>query len=439
MNYKRKSLPSTTLDKAMYLMDALIDIQLLAVVRIHGRFDVERLRIALRLLVEEEPRLGCRFVPGRWTPRWERIENLDVGKLLTVHKEDADEDRIRQVALEQLDCYRGPQIRVWLFQSQEDSEKDVVCVGVSHILTDAGGLKDVLYRLSAFYRDLCQGNEARTRQAPDLPRSLKSVLKQIGFKGLHGLMLRHLRDLRGNLFPLSSWRFPAMARKPSDRRYVVHHLDGSRFQNLRNFASIHGAIINDVIQAAWLRANHRLIRPSPSQPLRMITTVDLRRYISKDKVLPLANLSAFAYPNIGHNLGKDLVETAYLVRNEMRRHKSLYIGLSIFPMIVPLLHLLPSGTARGLLSHMVLLGHRARNIPPAMTNMGKIDAKKLDFGDISVHSAYCVTPLIYPPLFSMGFSGHQDSLTFSSGFCASGVNPNDVERLYEYFFDELPT
>jgi hypothetical protein len=46
-------------------------------------------------------------------------------------------------------------------------------------------------------------------------------------------------------------------------------------------------------------------------------------------------------------------------------------------------------------------------------------------------------PIVKPPYWAAGASGFKDSLTLSSGFCASGIDPQSVEGLFDLMVSEL--
>ena len=55
-------------DTAIYLMRAAGDMQINCVVDLPGRVDEDRLGRAVRLLMDAEPVVGCRFIVNWWSP-----------------------------------------------------------------------------------------------------------------------------------------------------------------------------------------------------------------------------------------------------------------------------------------------------------------------------------------------------------------------------------
>ncbi len=51
-------------DQTLYTMSSILDLQIGMVVTIDGRFNEKRLERAVRLSLDAESHLGCRFIPG---------------------------------------------------------------------------------------------------------------------------------------------------------------------------------------------------------------------------------------------------------------------------------------------------------------------------------------------------------------------------------------
>src|SRR5258706_6694231 len=91
-----------------------------AVISLSGRLDESRLRRAIRLSLDAEPGLGCRFVEHWFRPYWQRYENLDGLPLFEIRRSSGFEADVVSLAEASLDL----PIRVNLFRG--DSE--LLCV-----------------------------------------------------------------------------------------------------------------------------------------------------------------------------------------------------------------------------------------------------------------------------------------------------------------------
>ncbi len=79
-----------TFDWAVYTLAILFQPDIQLVTDLDGPADPERLGRALRLLLDAEPVLGCRFVPAPHKPYWARLKDweLDEAELLEVVRDD---------------------------------------------------------------------------------------------------------------------------------------------------------------------------------------------------------------------------------------------------------------------------------------------------------------------------------------------------------------
>ena len=140
--------------------DALIR----AVVMLDGRTNVERLRRALRLLLDAEPVAGCSLVEGGRRPHAARVPDLDAVELLTVVDLPADaavHNALERWSLTPLDPHDGPLLRAALFRPAGGG--DTFCLKLQHLLCDGAGTVALLYELAAIYAALERDPDHRPR------------------------------------------------------------------------------------------------------------------------------------------------------------------------------------------------------------------------------------------------------------------------------------
>ncbi len=79
--------PSVMLDQIVYCMqNKIADLQVRCIISFDGRVEAERMAQAVRLSLDAEPILGCRFVERWWRPYWKRREDLNHLKNFTLVK-----------------------------------------------------------------------------------------------------------------------------------------------------------------------------------------------------------------------------------------------------------------------------------------------------------------------------------------------------------------
>jgi NRPS condensation-like uncharacterized protein len=90
------------------------------------------------------------------------------------------------------------------------------------------------------------------------------------------------------------------------------------------------------------------------------------------------------------------------------------------------------------MNHNIKLFNRLGNMPPTLTNMGRIDHEKLCFRPAVVLDTFLLVPPTTPPVLGIGLPGCRGSLALSSGIFESAVPMSRMENLFENFDREFP-
>lgn len=398
-------------------------IQLLA--DLEGPLDPDRLCDALRLTLDAEPILGCRFVPRWICPYWERLEKVDPSHLLKT------DQTVEEFLAADFDEKQHPQFQA-LF-----SRDNRLILKVNHQIADAGGTKEIGYLVARIYRKL--KDDPAYQPTPNLgSRSLKQVYRRFVPRRFFGLLGRVLRELWGNLRPYKSMTWLSSSDRTGAPVYVFKHLPKERLDSARSQVVDLGPTLNDLMVTASLRAIARHVNWSNDGVLRFTGTVDLRRYLPGKKGAAICNLSSFYFLNLGHDLGSTFTETLSRVKHKIDRLKADYFGLGfIFGGYLAFLPY-PFTVTRSLMRSFFRSLIRRGNFPPTMTNMGEIDDEKLNFGSPRVSSATLAVPVSNPPILAPGFAGFRNSLTISAGFYESAYPRPDMQALLNRIDSELP-
>ena len=123
------------------------DQQLCMVIKLNGMLNEDVLAKAVRLTLDLEPVLGCRFVENNGNPYWEHRADLDQIKMCSL-VENASPDAIKDFVNEAIRADVDPLVTLRVFRAKE---ADTVCIKVNHSACDAGGLKEYVSLLSDFY------------------------------------------------------------------------------------------------------------------------------------------------------------------------------------------------------------------------------------------------------------------------------------------------
>jgi len=398
-------------------------IQLLA--DLEGPLDPDRLFDALRLTLDAEPVLGCRYVPRWIRPYWERLDKIDPEHLLKT------DQPVEEFLGSDFDEKENPQLQALLAKDNR------LVLKVNHQVTDAGGTKEVGYLVSGIYRKL--KDDPAYRPEPNLgSRSLRQVYRRFIPRRFFGLLGRVFRELWDNMRPFKSMPWPSGLEKTGTPVYVFWHIDKKRLASARSQVTGLSPTLNDLMVTAFLRALAKHTGWNNNGALRLTGTVDLRRYLPEGRGAAICNLSSFFFLNLGQDLGATFTETLSRVKQQIDRLKTDYFGLGFI--LGGYLNSLPYPffLSKLLVRKFFSLLQRKGNFPPAMTNMGIIDDRLLDFGSPRVSRAMLTTPVNQPPTMACGLTGFRGSLTMSMGIYESAVPRAEMETFFNLLDHELP-
>ncbi len=417
---------AATQDQMNYLTRELADQQLHAVVTFDQHVDEIRMARAVRLAMDVEPVLGCRFVVHPWRPYWQRRTDLDQLALCPViETADLEQDLIR-FATRPIDPYTDPQVQAHIFRNATDT----LCIKADHVAADAAGVKEIAYLIAAIYRKL--GVDSASCPEPTLQgsRSQRSVFSQFS-------LWEKYRALRDRPDMRAFWGFPSNGGgDTTGRAFAVRRIGPERFEALKAYGKRHQATVNDMLATALYRALFEVVDPKPGVPVSMMVPVDLRRYLSSGQVSAICNLSGAIFPVLARVPGETFENTLRRVGGALDILKSdspglggaLYISLGLkmgFSRIQQTFHEIREK------------GVKYGKSNPILSNIGLIDPRQLDFG-VPVKDAYMLSPIVYAPGLLVGVSTFRETMTFTVGFSDTCTERQTVEHFLDLFEGELP-
>jgi NRPS condensation-like uncharacterized protein len=414
-----------TADRGMDILSEFFVPRIQMLIDLEGPLDPDRLAEALRLSLDAEPVLGCRFVPRWICPYWERLEKVDPAHLL---KTDQTPEEFLAA---DFDEKQHTQLQALLTKDNR------LILKVNHQVADAEGTKEVGYLVARMYRKL--GDDPTYRPEPNLgSRSLKQVYRRFVPRRFFGLLGRVFRELWGNIRPLKSMNWLSTSERSGAPVYVFKHFTKERLDTARSQVAELGPTLNDLMVAASLRAIAKHTNWAKDGVLRLTGTVDLRRYLPEKKGAAICNLSSFYFVNLGYDLGTNFIETLSRVKKQIDQLKTDYFGLSFIFGGYLAFHPYPFALARRIMRWFFRYLLRKGNFPPALTNMGNIDDRLLDFGSPRVAHAMLAVPAGQPPVLAPGITGFRNSLSMSAGFYESAMPRTKMEDLFNLIDNELP-
>ncbi len=401
-----------------------------------GIMDKERLHKALRLLLDAEPVLGCRFVEHWRKPFWIRLSDEELDNAVLIKEVAGDlpeqEEASQRFFGELIDGSVGPQILALLLPNAQSTR---LILKINHVTCDAGGFKALLYRLAEIYCKL--GDEPQYVPEPAVgSRSLSQIYSRFSFFQRAAILWHGFLELWDMIVPGKAHQYPSGRKSNSPLRYVFKHFSKERVCQLVKYAKENNATINDLFVTAMLRAMAQQSEWDNKKALRLIGTVDLRRYLPNRRTKALCQTSGIYVVTLGKQIGDTFIDTLCAVKERIGFLKAHYFGLSTLLAIFLIYFPYPFSLYKKMMKKQ--WRHALDNGNTGMTNLGPIDSSASDFGSLSLKSAHMLTPASTPPNFVCGLSGFDGTLTLSSGVYPSAIPPEQVKELFDMVDAELP-
>ncbi|MEW5736948.1 MAG: hypothetical protein AB1921_19040 [Thermodesulfobacteriota bacterium] len=434
-------IPAVLEDRILYWMLNSHDADIRLVAAYDGRLDSARLERAARLVFAAEPILYCRFVRHPLKPHWVRMDYPESADIFGTVRVDRDGQEGAEAFLTRepsTDIRTGPLARIRLLRGPT---RDTLVLRINHTAGDGGGMRDLFYLLCQCYNAL-ETDPAYALPRNTAPRGLSRVAKTFKPRQMVGMAARGAKEAGRFLWPVHFHKKAPRGNR-ENRLFLLHTLAPENTFKVRDMGRKLSATVNDVMNAALLRAFASSVNPAAAGLPRAVGTVDLRRYLPEGSETTICNLSGFYYLSLGTRLGADLAETATLVRDQLAEMKQNFLGLANIPLTACLFGSLPFPVA--LFCHDVL-GDLQKNQSAAgggvallYSNTGALSPDAIRLGDISAENAFITTPAAFPPVLSVCLGGFEDKITMSAGFCASTVDPPAVRRFLKAVEEEIQT
>jgi NRPS condensation-like uncharacterized protein len=402
--------PAQLLDRVMFWGSMQGEMIIQLEMEFSEQLDAGKLAKAAELTLDAEPILGCRFVPHWRKPHWERMNSGSSN----VFSEAKTEDEFESFKVASLDAYIGPQFLVCLWNYDNGAR---LLLKVSHYIADATGVKDVARIISSIYSRLSQDTSYHPEPNIHGSRSAWQVLKYIPKRRYVSLYFRFLpNDSQNNRAPERTLTLPLPEGQAESLSFLNRSLPHIAVSNIVEYGKRNKATINDLLLAAFFRALASTARWDGHEELRVTSTIDLRRYIPIRQASAVANLSVWAdgWPNLGTDLGQDFSSTLGKITSMTQRYKQNFGGIDTLMGV--LVGLGPSSYIWAM--NWVKRSYQKRRAKGkwahAFTNTGPINPTAVTFESKPV-MARLLPPPSYPPLFALGISGYEGTLTLSTG------------------------
>ncbi len=350
-----------------------------------GKLDESRLRRVLRLILDAEPVLGCRFMSDEKPPVWRRLDGLDSIRLLEVRESDDPIAEATAFVAEPLDSEVGPQIRAALIRGRSS---DLLAVCGGHVAMDGGALKEALYLIGDVYRALAEDGDWTPQPNLDGIRGPKT----------RATIAERLRAMRPpDLMPPPSDLAVPLLGGRGPVSYVLVTVEPEVLRSAAASAKRTGATINDVVLAALYRTVWRVLGMESGARTPIMITSDIRRHLPDGTKTALANISSAHWITTTAANDEGFDETLARVRDVTGKWKRAGAGKDT-AIGAPIINRITRGMSMDSLRKMMF--GKTDSAEPSQqtqvlvfTNIGVIDADRLSFGpEIPVQDAWLFGP-----------------------------------------------
>jgi len=381
------------------------------VVQFDGRLDEMRLARAMRLLLDAEPVLGCRFDADAAPPVWRRLDGLDEAHLLDVSESTDPAGAAAAFIAQPFESDGVPRVAAALVHG---AAGDTLSVRIGHVAADGGALKEALYLIGEIYRQL--GERPDWRPAPNVdgtrePATEARLLERIRLVAKSGQV---------EFAPASNWGTVPVLGGRGPVSYVSAWVEPDTFRSARALGRTSGATVNDIVLTALYRTFHRLIGAVPGGKTPVLVTVDLRKHLPQGTKTALANISSVWTVPLTAVDGEgfdDTLARAVEATREWKRGGAGKAAAAGIPFARKVIGRNAVAIFRRQVGKMMDSdeGADAGGSVPVLTNIGLIDDSRLDFGpEVRVTDAYLFSPAAHLGL-GLAASTYRDRLHLSYG------------------------
>ncbi len=401
----------------------ILKYEIQAVTTFDQHLDADILKKAVRLSLDAEPVLGCRFIEDEKQPYWQRFESPDKMQWFEFIQKDNKKEATQQF-LKSPFTHEGQQVNVRLIRTEDD---DTLCVKISHACSDAAGLKEYLDLLAGIYSNL-QENPIFKPNPNQGRRDQKHYFDALGVKEPLALF-----DPQAQVLP-PTWAFPHHGIECKEMHIAMRRFRDEAFDRITNFGENRKVTITSVILTALYRSMFELVQPPIGKEMGVCVTVDLRKAFIGSPDQALCNLSVGIYPRISRVEEESFTETLKRVFSSIEVLKNDRaglcdaIGLEVWGAI-------DYSQTLSQMQAIIQWTVETDKSHPLLSNVGVINP--LQFGQIVATDAYIVTPIVVPPGFMLGVSTYNRTLTLEVSYYEPSHRTEDVEAFMDLMEKEL--
>jgi len=401
------------------------------VISLAGRLDADLLHKVVRLTLDAEPILGCRFVEHWFRPYWQRYEDLDGLPFFEIRETEDSEQELTRFLVSEL----ALPVRVLLLR---EKDSDRVCIKFAHRVGDGVAVAQFGCLLAYTYNALHADPHYRPVPRMEFDRSIRPVSSRFSIRQRLKLF-REAVKTRRRLRMTGHWTFPPPDAASPPTAFVIRRLSPERVRRIGRFAYQRRATAYQVLVAAFFVALCDSVPHSGDRPLQVLCPVDLRRYLGSQSNRPLCNLTGQATLALNPGPAATFDDILAQVRDQMYAQWGDTLGLSFsaVPFDIPVLKHVMALVPYSCVKRNV----RASPVPYKQTRRaveasqgGEVPLWEVRFADVEVIDAFGTGGGCDPGQFGLGVTTFAGSVTVSIGSGPSAL----VHEIWEGMRQRLP-
>lgn len=387
-------------------------------VRFNGHMDENALKRAIDLSFSAVPLISCCFDEKLHCWRKRFFNSMDVLHIVEAKNETAE--TAWKALLSSIDFTLEPQLKIFLIQ---ENDHDDLCVIINHMVSDGAGFKQFLYLFAQLYSKCAKDPGYCELPAPLDRRDFGQILQNLSVRD--ELAILHAKPGSEKQDPLLRLPFKG---DPSHPFIEMLRLKDDFFIQLKSFAKINKASVNDMFLASYVRAARQI---TGCRTVTVPCPVDLRKYKIPSQTFGICNLTGSYSCRITVDAGDSFAATLNKVSRQMQKKKASMDCLK-GPMLYHLLfRILPFRTMKKIFY----------NISPvpvtSYSNLGLLDHTKFRFAGLGVEDAFLSTAVKNPPYFQVSISTYKNCCTLASSMYGTEEDRNTVAYFLARMRNEL--
>ncbi len=367
----------------------------------------------VNLLADAFPLIRCGFkdtYPHR--PVWVDYGYTSEQMVSLIETEDSS-FAVQKFLYQELNLEKGPQMKIGVIR---EGKTDTICVLMNHMLCDAAGFKEILYKLATTYT--CLENQKQIQIGSMIEdRSVRQILKACSLRDRMKIYCS-----KAQLNPHGDQKFDFEG-DLSNPFIEIRKISRQQFLLLKSYAKNHQASVNDIMMTALLRVLFRRFGDTASLPC----AIDLRRFLPEHKAAGACNLMSNLCCYVGPDLGDSFESTLFKVKKQMDVQKNDLGCIKNIALLEKLFTGFPYKIAYDLLKKYF------SNPPVAFTNIGILDKNRLVFGSTKMMDAYMTGSVKYIPNFQVSLTTFDNQATL----CVNLYGTQNDRKIIIGFLDDL--